>query len=402
MTVALFASAFHPHLGGVEEAVRQIAHAYRRAGIPAIVLTNRWPRDLPMYEEFEGIPIHRLAFRVPDGSLKAHVNYRLTGGMIRRQMLGILRSNGVKLLHVHCVSCNGFYALKAKRALGLPLVVTAHGELTMDPDAMFERSAFARDVLHQCLGGADAVTACSAKTLEDVAKFHEKPLGEKAQVVYNGIDLADFARSDAYRHITAEGGVTPYLLAIGRLVRHKGFDVLLRAMASANVRSHELLIAGDGPELEPLKQLVLELNIAHRVKFLGRAKRLDAVRLFKGCDALMLPSRADEGLPLVSLEAMAAGKPVVATRSGGIPEFITDGENGLLVPKEDVPALATAITRITTDARLRAALGTAGRRRVEAFTWDAVARQYLDIYGGISGIGASPSVAEAEAVVIGR
>ena len=71
--IAIFASAFYPSLGGVEELVRQLAHAYRKRGVKAIVFTNRWPRDLPRHEVYEGIDIYRLAMRIPEGSTKAHL-----------------------------------------------------------------------------------------------------------------------------------------------------------------------------------------------------------------------------------------------------------------------------------------------------------------------------------------
>ena len=75
MNIAIFASAFYPHVGGVEELVRQLAHEYKRRGLGVIVLTHRWPRSLPVFEEFEGIPIYRLAMRVPEGGAKEQTLY---------------------------------------------------------------------------------------------------------------------------------------------------------------------------------------------------------------------------------------------------------------------------------------------------------------------------------------
>src|SRR5579862_6179369 len=132
MRVAIFASAFYPSLGGVEELVRQLAHTYRRMGISSVVLTERWPRSLAAFEEYEGIPTYRLPFRAPDGDWKAHLSYHLRNRRTYLQMLSILREKKVDLLHLQCVSSDGLYALRAKRALKLPLVVTAQGELTMD------------------------------------------------------------------------------------------------------------------------------------------------------------------------------------------------------------------------------------------------------------------------------
>ena len=127
MRVALFASAFHPHVGGVEELCRQLAHEYRRRGWTAVVFTERWPRDLPEHEEREGIPVWRLPFRGRAGSLRATLSYLATTGAIRRRLCALLRRYEIELLHVQCVSSNAFYALEMQRALRLPLVVTMQG-----------------------------------------------------------------------------------------------------------------------------------------------------------------------------------------------------------------------------------------------------------------------------------
>jgi hypothetical protein len=91
MNIAIFASAFHPSLGGVEEVCRQLALEYQRRGMGVIVLTNRWPRGLPAFESIEGIDVHRLVMRVPTSSAKSKISYALTGASVRWAMLGILR-----------------------------------------------------------------------------------------------------------------------------------------------------------------------------------------------------------------------------------------------------------------------------------------------------------------------
>ena len=146
MNIAVFASAFYPSLGGVEELVRQLIHDYQgREDITAHVFTNRWPRSLPAFERYDGIDVHRVAMRVPDGSLKAHISYHLTQRSVREAMLELLRKHKIDLLHVQCVSSSAYYALMAKKHLGLPLVVTLQGELTMDATGLFQKWASALD-----------------------------------------------------------------------------------------------------------------------------------------------------------------------------------------------------------------------------------------------------------------
>lgn len=373
MNVALFASAFYPHVGGVEELVRQLAHAYRDRGVSAIVLTNRWPRSLPFFEEYQGIPVYRLALRVPEGSLKARVNYHLTHRAIFQNLLGILRKHDIDLLHVQCVSSNGYYALQAKRALGLPLVVTTQGERTMDAAQIYQRSPLMNRTLCALLAEADFITACSQNTLDDMEDYYGTPFGPRARVIYNGINLNEFAQDFPFQH------PRPYILGMGRLVPQKGFDVLIRAFAQANVTNCDLLLAGDGPERAALETVACENGVQDRVCFLGRADRPTAVSLFQGCDFFVVPSR-QEPQGIVNLEAMAAGKAVIASRVGGIPEVVQDGQTGLLVPGEDVEALAQAVTHLAADPGLRLRLGQAGRERAQQFAWPTIADQYLALY----------------------
>jgi len=354
--------------------VRQVAHAYRRRGVGAIVVTNRWPRDLPEFEEYQSIPTYRIPMRVPTGAMKARLNYFLTHRSIYRGLLRILRRHECDVIHVHCVSDNGYYARRAARDLKLPLVVTAHGELTMDATKLYERSEFARTNLRAVLDAADEITACAGKALADVQTFYGRPLGTRARVVYNGTNPADFTSAAAYQN------ARPYVLAMGRMVPQKGFDVLLKAWAELKLESHDLLLAGDGDERASLEKLAGDLGLSGRVRFLGRVDRAGAAGLLKSAEMFVLPSRADEGLPMVCLETMTAGKPIVASRVGGVPEFVEHEKNGLLVPREDVARLAAAISRLLGDGDLRARLGAAGQVRVADFTWDAIAAQYEQVY----------------------
>lgn len=378
MTIAIFASAFHPHVGGVEELCRQLSLELMRSGHEAIILTNRWPRSLPTFEEVDGIPVYRLPMRVPDGSVKAQVSYRLTHRQIVRQMLRILRRHRVDVLHVQCVSSNGLYAMLAKQALGIPLVVTAQGELTMDASRIYQRSEFMRRTLRQILDAADAVTACSAATLQELEDWYGTPFGHRGSVIYNGIRQTDFEEDQPLLE------ERPFILGIGRMVPQKGFDLLLEAYGRSGVLDVNLVLAGEGQELAVLKAQAAKSGLNGRVVFPGKTDRRTTTALFRNCEFFVLPSR-HEPFGIVNLEAMAAGKAVLATRVGGVPEVVLDGETGILVPPEDVDALAEGIRRLAGDAALRERLGSAGRERAKLFCWEAVTERYLEVYRKVLG-----------------
>lgn len=173
------------------------------------------------------------------------------------------------------------------------------------------------------------------------------------------------------------------IAAAGRLVWQKGFEHLIRAMPRilAGEPAARLVIAGRGPREAALRRAADACGVAARVSFLGF--RADVPDLLRAVDVAVVPSLR-EGFPMITLEAMSAGAPVVATALPGIAEQIDDGVEGLLVPPADEPRLADAVLRVLRDPALRAALGAAGRRRVaRCFTVervvDATRRLYAEL-----------------------
>ena len=161
---------------------------------------------------------------------------------------------------------------------------------------------------------------------------------------------------------------------ICRLVSHKGVDTLLRAVAE----TPEVIatIAGTGELEGQLRELADELGCASRVNFAGWS---DPVSVLSTVDAVVLPSR-DEGLPLVMLEAMRAGFPVIATSVGSVTEALEDGVTGLVIPPEDHVALVRSLRRFAASPSLREQLGTAAKARGEAFSVEAMAGAYQQVY----------------------
>jgi glycosyltransferase involved in cell wall biosynthesis len=170
------------------------------------------------------------------------------------------------------------------------------------------------------------------------------------------------------------------VLTPARLHQQKGHAYLLTA--AALVPDATFVLAGDGPLRAELEQRARELGVAGRCLFLG--ERADVPDLLAAADLFLLPSLW-EGLPLSVLEAMAAGRPVVATAIGGTDEAVTDGVTGLLVPPRDPAAIAAAIARLRDDPGLAERLAAAGRARVEReFSSRATAERVMRIYDAVS------------------
>jgi len=204
-------------------------------------------------------------------------------------------------------------------------------------------------------------------------------LAPKVRVVNNSVLLASFNGLPINADLQARlRGKTdwPIVLTVARLDKQKGHSYLLEA--AALVPEAMFVLVGEGPERSALEAQASILGLSNRVVFLGY--RDDVSDLLASCDVFVLPSLF-EGLPLSVLEAMAAGKPVVATDIGGTNEAVKHGETGLLVPSADPESLARAIRTVLFDPVLSQRLGSAGRARVhQEFSAETMVQRIAEIY----------------------
>jgi len=204
---------------------------------------------------------------------------------------------------------------------------------------------------------ADRVICPSRKTVEEVERDYGVVGAAVVPNVTGGLDVPAPEPSDA--DVTEK----PYVLFVGRIRIRKGIEILLHAL-SEEATDVRLLLAGDGEHLEAVETLATSLGLGDRAHFLGRQSAGQVRALLERSRGLVVPSTY-EGMPLVILEAMEAGIPVVASSVSGIPEVVVQGETGWLVPCEDVAALAQALSELWKDPEEAARRGRSGRERVD-------------------------------------
>jgi glycosyltransferase involved in cell wall biosynthesis len=216
------------------------------------------------------------------------------------------------------------------------------------------------------------VTVCVAER-ERAAGLAAGACEERTTVViHNGVDPS--AAIPRQRHDAGP----PRIVTVGRLKAPKDPLTLVRALASLGAAPFEAVIVGDGPDRPSVEAELERLGLGPVARLVG--ERDDVLELLGGADIFVLSSRS-EGLPLSILEAMSAGLPVVASRVGGVPELVLDGETGLLVPPGEPSSLAAAIERLLVDPALRNRLGAAGRARVEEyFDLDRCRSAHVELY----------------------
>jgi glycosyltransferase involved in cell wall biosynthesis len=296
----------------------------------------------------------------------------------------LLRSGELDLVHVHWVVPNGPIGAIAARRHDLPLVVTLHGS----DMAVSERSRPIGRATRWTFARTAAVTAPSGDLLERARRLGAPGLRELIPYGADARSLeADPREVERLRGRLGLGPADVVVAGLGRLIPVKGFEYLLEAHAKARIARPELrlVLVGDGDLREELRARARALGVADSLILAGMVDR-GAIPAYLGvADIVVVPSVRYggyvDGLPNVALEAMAAGKPLVATRVGGLPELVRHGETGLLVDEKDSDALADAIVTLARDGDMRTRMGDSSRRLVrETMSWDSVAERYEAVY----------------------
>jgi len=287
----------------------------------------------------------------------------------------VLAEHAADVLHVHSRAGADRIGGRAARSLGVRSVLTRRVD-------NIEPRAWAR---HK-FGCYDAIAAISTPIAEWLRRDVRVP-AERVTRIASGVDGSIFAdRATARSNLAARYGIDerqPVIAAAGQLIRRKGHDVLLDALPNAIARHRDLrlILFGRGPRGAALQDQARRLGIASHVIFAGFVPALP--ELLAGFDVFVHPARR-EGLGLVILEAMAAGVPVVASRTGGLVDAVTAERTGVLVPTDDATALSAAVLRMLENADLRERLALAGRERIaQEFTVQAMAAAYRRLYTGL-------------------
>jgi glycosyltransferase involved in cell wall biosynthesis len=387
--VALVASSFDPHTGGVESHVRHVARVLASRGTPVEVWTVDRGEHLGT-RRVDGVLVRYLPTPQPSSRPGDVARFALAAPRAALAWGRAFRAFRPGVLHVQCFGPNGAYALGLRTLTRTPLVVSSHGETFADDHDVFEHSRLLRTALERSVAVAGAVTGCSRVVADDLVRFGVRD----AAVVPNGVDLSghDLAGNDpevANGPVTTSGpGPTarePVVVAVGRIEHVKGFDLLVDAFATSTLRDRaRLVVVGDGSEAGALRRRVAAAGLEGRVEMPGRLDPSEVAARLASADVVVVPSRADAA-PLVVLEAWRSGRPLVATVRGGPPEIVTDGVDGVLVDPQDTAALAAAVLGLLDDPERAARIGAAGRRRVEDFTWERVVDRYEDLYAGLDG-----------------
>ncbi len=331
-------------------------------------------------------PSSRAARFVPDGLLRWFVLHLFGNIAVARAVHRTVReaTDGFDLIHAHGALAAILLTFLVR---DVPIVYTEHDATPWSCRYRRLPERTIRKVIYRVLNvaafrRADRVVMLFASQRDEAVRRWRID-GEKVAVIPNGTDPTVFDQA-----VGEPLGldVERYCLFVGSLVPRKSPDLLLDAIADLD--GVPCVFAGDGPMRARLERRASELGISDRVRFLGAVPPAELGGVYARADVLVIPA-VSEASPLVAVEAMSCGLPVIASRISGLPSLVKDWDTGFLVKPGDVGQLAMAMTFVRGDDALRDRMGRSGRRLVlRDFAWQAIARRYLDLYDSLPGLDA--------------
>jgi glycosyltransferase involved in cell wall biosynthesis len=376
--------------GGAEIVVYQLARNLAKAGHEVTLVGEVDEREFALLPGLEVVPAGRVSRRsrfLPDGLARWIVQHLFGNVSVARTVRRVLRERPGEfdVVHAH----GSLSALLISLGHDVPLVYTEHDATPWSCRYRRWYERWLRKVIYRALNvtvfrRADRVVTVFPSLAAEIVR-HWRIDPAKVGVIGNGADVATFQpRDGGPSRVRETYGFERYALFVGSLVPRKCPDLLVDALAEAgDVRC---VFVGDGPMRPRLERQAQELGISDRVVLMGTVPSNELGPIYADADVVILPTVSD-AFPLVALEAMACGTPVLASRVSGLPEMIEDWQTGFLVKPGDVGQLAMGIRFMTGDHTLRERMGSNGRRRVrEEFRWPRVADRYLETYRSAAGI----------------
>jgi glycosyltransferase involved in cell wall biosynthesis len=369
---------FLPHVGGIERVVYEQSKRLLQRNYEPIVITNRI--QTPKNYVVDGINVQ--CYESLNTGFRLGIPYSIPTITSLETFLKAVKSSKIVHAHGHPYLTSLIAAKLAKR-YSKPFVLTQHNTF-IEYDSIFDNIERLNDLAvgKETLKEADKIITVSNATKDYVLSLGAKP--EKVKVLHNGVDLVRFrplaGKREEMRRKLGISQNSIVVLTVRRLVYKNGIDTLIESANIAVKKNPKIvfLVVGKGPDLNKVQMRIEQLGIENNFRFTGFVKDEDLPFYYNAADFFALPSKSGEGLPLVALEAMACGLPVIATNVGGISEILME-DYGKLVPSNQPELLAKAILEFSNidfssrKLELRAVME-------EKFSWDKNVETLIGIY----------------------
>ncbi len=352
---------YAPSLGGVEIYTQNLAHKLAAKGHDVLVVSSHSNESFDRHAIIEGIPVHRFPFFQALTSRDHAAIFE-----IQKEVAGLRQRFRPDLVHINFTDASPFFYLRTKPRKDAAVVVF-HSPLDTAPGGLQLGKTLAVQV-----GRLIAPSRFLASHLEEVLSLPEG----KVEVIRNGVHEGRFLKT--YEASSAE----PVFVFAGRLVRDKGVQVLIEAFSKLTARHKaKLRIVGAGPERALLEEQISRMGLRDIIEFAGMLPQESLARCMAEAAAVVIPSIFSDPAPLVATEAALAGKAVIASKIGGLPEIVLHGETGLLVEPGDAGQLAGVMEKLLLEPETAKQYGKRARgRAIAEFTLTAMTEKYERLY----------------------
>jgi glycosyltransferase involved in cell wall biosynthesis len=363
MKIIYWTELFLPDISGVSILGQNVLPEMQKRGFEFIIITSHGRHNVPDLDEFNGIPIYRFNFHT------ALINKDF--GKINKivdKLNHIRQEFKPDLVHLNSSEPSLFYFDHSKLK-HIPKIVTIHLFINEihNTNALFQR----------ILKDANWVTTVSSETLTQIQKMLPQ-LNYRSTCIKNAIKTPLIEPQSIHQFQNK-------LLFIGRLAKGKGVEVALKAFSIINreIDKTKLIIAGNGPEMNNLKDSSIKYGLTNSVSFIGEVSPLEIPKLINSTFSVIVPSIEEEQGSIVSLQAGIMERPVVASNVRGLREIIKDNITGLIVRKNDHNDLANKILFLLRNPKIAEKLGKSARKRVSSdYNFDKCLNEYEKIYRG--------------------
>jgi N-acetyl-alpha-D-glucosaminyl L-malate synthase BshA len=363
MKIVILTSMFPPsHIGGAEIAAQNVAGSLVAKGHNVSVVTS-YSKGLPKHYNENGFSVNRIYY--------PKIRYLGMAIFWIRCLLIIRRINPDI---VHCQTTHmGMPGFIYKKIYKKPYVVWCQGF-----DVYFPWR-FKKIISRMIFGDADAVIGLT----EDMKKEMQKNCNKDVFIIPEGISLKKFEgfSKTFFRKKFGIKGSEKVIIFVGSLKPVKGVKYLVDAfkiVIKKNPRA-KLFLIGDGPEKQDLKNIIKKNSLEKKVNFIGKIANQKVSEYLTVADIFVLPSLS-EGFGIVNLEAMACGLPIIATRVGGVPEIVKDGENGFLVEPKNAEQIAEKILYLLSNDEDIKCISTKNKEKVKDYSWDLIVDKLVKVY----------------------
>lgn len=363
----LMVTEWHPlTIGGVQRHVYELSVKLIERGFEVVILTKSNNKKLNTNQDTP--PIIEIESITPFQSILTPPNLSRLKEIITKYSPDIIHAH-------HAFTPTPLLTLHVADKIGIPKILTNHsiaGNSTTSILTLMSRKGLM--FLKYFISKADriiSVSKCAATFIENLLDNDIESI-----VIPNGVNIERF-------HPSKNEANEPTVLFVGRLVHRKGAHILVKAFSNVvkEIPEAKLIIVGEG-YMKPLLQIrAKQLKLEENIQFLGRISEEELLKTYQKSRIVVIPSLYRESFGIVALEAMATGKPIIATKVGGLPEIIRDEENGFLIPPGNHRILAEKIILLLSDEKLARRMGLIGRKiAVEKYSWNVIAERIINVY----------------------